>query len=152
MSTNQGSWPDSGQNLRHQYGISVAEAQTFLLTKRPHWRGAGETALFTGQSWCNQSQLYELRRWLLTNFRLQKSLLGFLTIVYITQGTSFIEVGIQYSFAWSLRLTTGRSHIQREVWQSVNARGEWGVPVPFAWEQTFHKVLPAVCLCLFTLQ
>ena len=34
MSTNQSSWPDSGQILRHQYGISVAEAQTFLLAKR----------------------------------------------------------------------------------------------------------------------
>ena len=29
MSTNQSSWPDSGQILRHQYGISVAEAQDF---------------------------------------------------------------------------------------------------------------------------
>ena len=34
MSTNQCSWPDSGKTLRHQYGISVAEAQTFLLAKR----------------------------------------------------------------------------------------------------------------------
>ena len=35
MSNNQSSWPDSLQILRHQYGISVAEAQTFLLAKRP---------------------------------------------------------------------------------------------------------------------
>ena len=35
MSTNQRSRPDSLQILRHQYGISVAEAQTFLLAKRP---------------------------------------------------------------------------------------------------------------------
>ena len=34
-STNQRSWPDSGQILRHQYGISAAESQTFLLAKRP---------------------------------------------------------------------------------------------------------------------
>ena len=27
--------PDSGQILRHQYGISVAESQMFLLAKRP---------------------------------------------------------------------------------------------------------------------
>ena len=33
--SNQRLWPDSGQILRHQYGISVAESQTFLLAKRP---------------------------------------------------------------------------------------------------------------------
>ena len=27
-------WQDSEQILRHQYGISVAESQTFLLAKR----------------------------------------------------------------------------------------------------------------------
>ena len=37
MTTNQSSWPDSGQILCHQYGISVAESQTFLLAKRL-WR------------------------------------------------------------------------------------------------------------------
>ena len=38
-STNQRFWPDSEQILRHQYGISVAESQTFLHAKRPHrWR------------------------------------------------------------------------------------------------------------------
>ena len=34
-STNQSSWPDYGQILRHQYGISVADSQTFLQVKRP---------------------------------------------------------------------------------------------------------------------
>ena len=34
-STNQPFWPDSEQILRHQYGISVAESQTFPLAKRP---------------------------------------------------------------------------------------------------------------------
>ena len=38
MSTNQSSWPDSGQILHHQYGISVAEAQTVLLAKRRQQR------------------------------------------------------------------------------------------------------------------
>ena len=33
-------WPDSGQILRHRYGISVAELQTFLLAKRPQRRRA----------------------------------------------------------------------------------------------------------------
>ena len=37
-STNQRFWPDSGQILRHQYGISVAESQTFLLAKRSRRR------------------------------------------------------------------------------------------------------------------
>ena len=27
-------------DLRHQYDISVAESQMFLLTKRPQWQGA----------------------------------------------------------------------------------------------------------------
>ena len=39
MLTNQGSWPDSGQILRHQYGISVVEVQTFLLAKCSKQRG-----------------------------------------------------------------------------------------------------------------
>ena len=39
MSNNQSSWPESGQFLRHQHGISVAEAQTFLLAKHPQRRG-----------------------------------------------------------------------------------------------------------------
>ena len=34
-STNKRFWPDSGQILRHQYGISVAESQMFLLAKHP---------------------------------------------------------------------------------------------------------------------
>ena len=32
--TNQRFWPDSAQILRHQYGISAAETQTFLSAKR----------------------------------------------------------------------------------------------------------------------
>ena len=38
MSNNQSSWPDSGQILCHQYGISVAEGQTFLPAKRRQQR------------------------------------------------------------------------------------------------------------------
>ena len=45
-STNQRFWPDSGQILRHQYGISVAETQTFLLAKRPQWRRARRNGCF----------------------------------------------------------------------------------------------------------
>ena len=33
-------------DLRHQYGISVAESQTFLLAKRPHWRRARRNGSF----------------------------------------------------------------------------------------------------------
>ena len=32
--------------LRHQYGISVVETQTFVLAKRPQWQGAGENGCF----------------------------------------------------------------------------------------------------------
>ena len=35
-------------DLRHQYGISVAESQTFLRAKRSQRRRAGETAVSTG--------------------------------------------------------------------------------------------------------
>ena len=45
-STNQRFWPDSGQILRHQYGISVAETQTFLLAKSPQWRRARRNGCF----------------------------------------------------------------------------------------------------------
>ena len=45
-STNQSSSPDSGQILRYQYGISVAEEQTFLLAKRPKRRGARRNGCF----------------------------------------------------------------------------------------------------------
>ena len=45
-STNQLLPPDSGQILRHQYGISVAETQTFLLAKRPQWRRARRNGCF----------------------------------------------------------------------------------------------------------
>ena len=33
-------------DLRHQYGISVAESQTFLLAKRPQRRGARRNGCF----------------------------------------------------------------------------------------------------------
>ena len=39
MLTNQGSSPDSGQILRHQYGIYVIEVQTFREKKCPKQRG-----------------------------------------------------------------------------------------------------------------
>ena len=45
-STNQGFWPDSEHILRHQYGISVAESQTFLRAKRPHRRRARRNGCF----------------------------------------------------------------------------------------------------------
>ena len=35
-------------DLRHQYGVSVAESQTFLLANRPWGEELGETAVFTG--------------------------------------------------------------------------------------------------------
>ena len=45
-STNQRFWPDSGQILRHQYGISVAESQTFLRVKRPQRRRTRRNGCF----------------------------------------------------------------------------------------------------------
>ena len=45
-STNQCFWPDSGHILRHQYGISVTESQTFLLAKRPQRRRARRNGCF----------------------------------------------------------------------------------------------------------
>jgi len=45
-STNQRFWPDSGQILRHQFGISFAESQTFLRAKRPHRRRARRNRCF----------------------------------------------------------------------------------------------------------
>ena len=33
-------------DLRHQYGISVAESQTFLRAKRPQWRRALRNGCF----------------------------------------------------------------------------------------------------------
>ena len=35
-------------HLRHQYGISVAESQTFLLAKLPSGEEQGETDVFAG--------------------------------------------------------------------------------------------------------
>ena len=34
-------------DLRHQYGISVAESQTFLRVKRPQWRRARKNGCFS---------------------------------------------------------------------------------------------------------
>ena len=66
-------WPDSGQILHHQYGISVAESQTFLLAKRPQRQrtrrnglflqpneiyGGMKTSHFDSKSFC-----YELKQW-----------------------------------------------------------------------------------------
>ena len=45
-STNQRFWLDSGQILRHQYGISVAESQTILRAKRPQRRRARRNGCF----------------------------------------------------------------------------------------------------------
>ena len=45
-SSNQRLWRDSGQILRHQYEISVAETQTFILAKRPQRRGAWRNGCF----------------------------------------------------------------------------------------------------------
>ena len=50
-STNQCFWLDSGQILRHQYGISVAESQTFLHVKRPHKRRVRRNGCFRRLSW-----------------------------------------------------------------------------------------------------
>ena len=41
-------WPDSGQILRHQYGISVAKSQTFLRANVPSGEERGETDVFAG--------------------------------------------------------------------------------------------------------
>ena len=47
MLTNQSPWPDSGQILHHQYGISVAEAQTPLLVKMFQVARSEEKRLFS---------------------------------------------------------------------------------------------------------
>ena len=36
-------------DFRHQYGISITEAQTSLLVKRPKWRGARRDSCFDWQ-------------------------------------------------------------------------------------------------------
>ena len=36
--------------VRHQYGISVTESQTFFLAKRPQWRGARRNGCFRSLS------------------------------------------------------------------------------------------------------
>ena len=46
LSTNKRFWPDFRQILRHQYGISVVESQTFLRAKRPQWRRARRNGCF----------------------------------------------------------------------------------------------------------
>ena len=45
-STNQRFWPVSEQILRHRYGISVAESQTFLRAKLPQRRRARRNGCF----------------------------------------------------------------------------------------------------------
>ena len=45
-SSNERLWPDSGKILRHQYEISVAESQTFLLVNLPQRRGARRNGCF----------------------------------------------------------------------------------------------------------
>ena len=60
MSTNQSSWPDSGQILRHQYGISVAEAQTFLLAKRRQRR-----------TYTKINKIYDVSRWPCENCKIK---------------------------------------------------------------------------------
>jgi len=47
-STNHTSLPDSGQILRHQYGISVAESEKFLPTNVLSGEEQGETAVLPG--------------------------------------------------------------------------------------------------------
>ena len=49
---NQHLWSDSRQILRHQYGISVAEMQKFLLAKHPQRRG--EMAFLAGYLLCQK--------------------------------------------------------------------------------------------------
>ena len=44
-------WPDSGLILHHQYGISVAESQTFLLPKTSTAAKWEEKRLFSQASW-----------------------------------------------------------------------------------------------------
>ena len=65
LSTDQGFWPDSGQILRHQYGISVAESQTFLLAKRPSAAMSEEKRLsFAGYATsCRNGQCLSESRW-----------------------------------------------------------------------------------------
>ena len=48
--SNQHLLPDSRQILRHQYGIPVTELQTFLVAKRPQWRGARRKQMFSQAS------------------------------------------------------------------------------------------------------
>ena len=50
MLANQGSWPDSGLILRHQYWISVVEVQTFLQAKCSERRGARQNGYIYSQA------------------------------------------------------------------------------------------------------
>ena len=47
--SNQSSWTDSGLIQRHQYGISVVEAQTSLPRNGRNGKEKGETAVFAGE-------------------------------------------------------------------------------------------------------
>jgi len=48
--SNQSSWTDSGLIQRHQYGISVVEAQTSLPRNGFSGKEKGETAVFAGEA------------------------------------------------------------------------------------------------------
>ena len=61
-SSNQRLWLVSGQILRHQYGISVAESQTFLRAKRPQQRRARRNGCFRRLRWFLFKVMYLLWR------------------------------------------------------------------------------------------
>ena len=70
-STNQLFWPDSGQILRHQCGISVAESQTFLRAKRPDRRRARRNGCFHRLV---NSHCFKLHRSYTLSFRMRKEI------------------------------------------------------------------------------
>ena len=61
MSTNQSSQPDFTQIILHQFGISVAEAQTWLSWRNiPSGEEWGEMAVFEG---CSRFNQFNFRIW-----------------------------------------------------------------------------------------
>ena len=74
--TNQGFWPDSWQILRHQYGISVAESQTFLCAKRPRAPKSEKKRMFSQaimhrcHTWHDYPWPWVSLTWLLYNLQL----------------------------------------------------------------------------------
>ena len=59
-------WPDSGQILRHQYGISVAELQTSsTLRNVPSGGEQGGTAVFADYSFHSFGFIFEKKNGLL---------------------------------------------------------------------------------------